>query len=91
MIKVQKRNQEVNPFGGLNFISQDIKESDISDMIYNKLGNRGDRVIYSYSDISTALFMAFYAGGDRMEGNFKDEFNILMDCWCQVQTRLAED
>jgi len=78
MIKVQKSNQEVNPFGGLNFISQGIKESDISDIIDNELGSRSSRATYSYSDIFTALFMVFYAGGDRMEDideNLKDKFN----------------
>jgi len=78
MIKVQKSNQEVNPFGGLNFIAENIKTSGISEIIDNQLGSRGSRAIYSYSDIFTALFMVFYAGGDRMEDiddNLKDKFN----------------
>jgi uncharacterized protein Veg len=82
MIKVQKSNQEVNPFGGLNFISKSIKESMISDIIDNQLGSRGSRATYSYSDIFTALFMVFYAGGDRMEDideNLKDKFNDVDD------------
>jgi len=78
MIKVQKSNQEINPFGGLNFISESIKESCIPNMIDNQLGSRGNRATYSYSDIFTSLFMVFYAGGDRMEDideNLKDKFN----------------
>jgi len=78
MIKVQKSNQEINPFGGLNFISESIKESCIPNMIDNQLGSRGNRATYSYSDIFTSLFMVFYAGGDRMEDideNLKDKFD----------------
>jgi len=78
MIKVQKSNQEINPFGGLNFISESIKESCIPNIIDNQLGSRGNRATYSYSDIFTALFMVFYAGGDRMEdidANLKEKFN----------------
>ena len=82
MIKVQKSNQKVNPFGGLNFISKSLKESSILDVIDNQLGSRGNRATYSYSDIFTALFMVFYAGGDRMEDideNLKDKFNEVDD------------
>ena len=82
MIKVQKSNKEVNPFGGLNFIKREIKASNTPNMIDSQLGSRGNRAIYSYSDIFTALFMVFYAGGDVMEDideNLKDKLNDVED------------
>ncbi len=80
MIKVQKSIQEVNPFGGLNFISNSLKNSNLSDIIDNQLGNRERGAKYSYSDIFTALFMVFYAGGDKMENideNLKEHMKTI--------------
>ena len=55
MIKVEKSKQIIKPFGGINFVIDDIKAKGISELIDNHLGSRASQAEYSYSDIFLAL------------------------------------
>lgn len=66
-MKIEKSDQTINPFGGINFISEEIKQSKITNLIDKHLGFRSPQAIYSYSDIITALWSVFYCGGDCAE------------------------
>lgn len=76
MIKVEKNNQIINPFGGINFLINEIKQIGIPELIDNKLGNRVSQAKYSYSDLILNLWSVFFCGGDCAE----DINEHLKDC-----------
>ncbi len=67
MIKVEKSNQTIKPFGGINFVIDDIKAKGIDKIIDKHLGVRPAQATYSYSDVIVALWSVFYCGGDAVE------------------------
>jgi len=67
MTKVEKSNQKINPFGGINFVIKAIKDSGIPDLIDNQLGSRASQAKYSYSDLVLNLWSVFFCGGDYAE------------------------
>jgi hypothetical protein len=66
-MKVEKNSQIINPFGGINFVVNEIKQSGILDMIDNQLGARSSQATYSYSDLILSLWSVFFCGGDCAE------------------------
>ena len=67
MIKVQKTNPTINPFGGINFVINQIDASGIDKLIDNQLGNRPFQAQYSFSDLLKNLWSVFLCGGDCAE------------------------
>lgn len=67
MIKVEKSKQIIKPFGGINFVIDDINTKGIAKLIDNQLGIRVPQAEYSYSDVFLALWSVFYCGGDAAE------------------------
>ena len=66
-MKVEKNNQIINPFGGINFVIDEIKRSGIMELIDNQLGKRAPQAEYSYSDVFLNLWSVFFCGGDCAE------------------------
>jgi len=66
-MKVEKSNQIINPFGGINFVIDEIKRSGIIQLIDNQLGKRPAQATYSYSDILLNLWSVFFCGGSCAE------------------------
>jgi hypothetical protein len=66
-MKILKDKQLINPFGGINFVINDIKNSGIMQLIDNKLGKRPAQAEYSYSDIALNLWSVYFCGGDCAE------------------------
>lgn len=66
-MKVEKRNQPIKPFGGINFVIDDITEKGLRQLIDNELGTRAPQATYSYSDTILALLSVFLCGGDAIE------------------------
>lgn len=66
-MKIEKSNQIINPFGGINFVIQAIKQSGVLDIIDNQLGSRAPQAEYSYSDLMLNLWSVFFCGGDCAE------------------------
>ena len=66
-MKIEKNNQEINPFGGINFVVESIKSSGLLDLIDSQLGSRPNQAKYSYSDLILGLWSVFFCGGDCAE------------------------
>lgn len=66
-MKIEKSKQLVNPFGGLNFVVETIKQSGTLDLIDNQLGERVKQATYTYSDLILGLWSVFFCGGDCSE------------------------
>lgn len=66
-MKVEKNSQIINPFGGINFVIESIKQSGITDIIDNQLGIRPKQAAYSFSDLILCLWSVFFCGGDCAE------------------------
>jgi len=67
MIKVEKNNQNIKPFGGINFAIDDLQNKGLCQFIDNELGSRSPQAQYSYSDSIMALLSIFLCGGDAIE------------------------
>jgi hypothetical protein len=66
-MKVNKINELVNPFGGINFVIDEIKNSGILQLIDNQLGSRANQAQFSFSDLFLDLWSVFFCGGDCAE------------------------
>lgn len=66
-IKIQKSSQKINPFGGINFVVEALKQKGIAKLIDHKLGKRSDKAQYKYSDIILANTYTTFCGGDYLE------------------------
>lgn len=66
-MKVEKSNQKINAFGGINFTIDTIMQAGIPQLIDKQLGKRPSQAEYSYSDILLNLWSVFYCGGDCAE------------------------
>jgi len=66
-VKIEKSNEIINPFGGINFVIDEIKRSGIIELIDNQLGKRVSQAQYSYSDVLLNLWSVFFCGGDCAE------------------------
>lgn len=66
-MKIEKNNQIINPFGGINFVVDTIKKEGILELIDNQLGKRAKQAQYSYSNVVLNLWSVFFCGGDCAE------------------------
>ncbi len=66
-MKVEKNNQKITPFGGINFVVNEIRRSGVLELIDNQLGKRANQAEYSYSDLILNLWSVFFCGGDCAE------------------------
>jgi len=66
-MKVERSDQAINPFGGINFVIQAIRDSGIPGIIDSKLGSRAPQAVYSHSDVMLNLWSVFFCGGDCAE------------------------
>jgi hypothetical protein len=66
-MKLEKNNQIINPFGGINFVVDAIKNEGLLELIDNQLGARAKQAQYSYSDLMLNLWSVFFCGGDCAE------------------------
>lgn len=78
MIKVEKSNTSVNPFGEINFVIDQINCAGINETIDNQLGNRPSQAEYSYSDLLKNLWSVFLCGGDCAE-DLNEHLNLFLN------------
>ena len=81
-MKIEIKPQTINPFGGVNFILDELRSSEVIDLIDEFLGGRVAQAKYSYSDIIVALWCIFFCGGECAEDineNLKDYFRSIPD------------
>jgi len=75
-IKIEKSKKFINPFGGINFVINKIKDIGIPLLIDNLLGKRPPQAIYSYSDIILGNSYANLCGGTCF-----NDIDILKETW----------
>lgn len=76
-MRIEIAKPTINPFGGLNFVVEEIKKTGINTLIDSELGFRPSQSKYHYSDVFMALWLIFFSGGDCAE----DIEEHLQDCF----------
>ena len=66
-MKITTPSENIQAFGGLNFISNEFNSLGLSQLIDNHLGSRGSFAQFSYSDIIKNYWLLAFAGGDCAE------------------------
>lgn len=66
-MKITTSLENINSFGGLNFVSNEFESLGLTQVINNELGSRSHFAKYSYSDIFKNIWMIAFAGGDCAE------------------------
>ncbi len=81
-MKITTSLENVNSFGGLNFISTEFEQLQLPKLITSFLGSRSILATYQYSDIIKNIWMILFSGGDCAEDiqtNLKSEFSTVLD------------
>jgi len=80
-MKITTSFENINSFGGLNFISDEYDRLNLRKTITSHLGSRSLLATYQYSDIIKNIWMILFAGGDCAEDihtNLKSELCNIM-------------
>ena len=67
MLKIQISNRKVSPFGGINFVIDEIESAGIPTLIADSLGKRHGRSKYSYGDAILGMIYGVFCGATRLE------------------------
>ena len=76
-MKVTYSSEKIGSFGGLNFVSKEIKSLGLEQLTREHLGDRSSLATYSYFDVIKNLWLIFFAGGDcaeDIEEHLKSDF-----------------
>ena len=66
-MKITTSLENIQAFGGLNFISNEFDKLELGKLIDNQLGSRGIFAKFSYADVIKNLWLLAFAGGDCSE------------------------
>jgi hypothetical protein len=80
-MKITTSFDNINSFGGLNFISDEFDRLNLRNTITYHLGSRSLLATYQYSDIIKNIWMILFAGGDCAEDihtNLKSELSSVL-------------
>lgn len=66
-MKIELTNEKINPFGGINFVIDEIRKTGLDRLIDRVLPERGKGAEYRYSEVFTGLWSVFFCGGDCAE------------------------
>lgn len=67
MVKVQKTDRKISPFGGINFVIDEIENAGIPALIDQALPKRRASAKYSFSDAILGLIYGVFCGAERLE------------------------
>ena len=67
MVKVVKSSENIQAFGGLNFVSDHFDKEGVGQLIEAALGPRGILATFSYSDVIKNMWMLNFCGGECAE------------------------
>lgn len=67
VVKVINSRENIQAFGGLNFVSDHFDREGLSQLIETELGRRGILATYSYSDVIKNMWMLNFCGGECAE------------------------
>jgi hypothetical protein len=63
-VKITTSLENINSFGGLNFISTEFEQLQLPKLITSVLGSRSLLATYEYSDVIKNIWMILFSGGD---------------------------
>jgi len=75
-MKIQQVSQSMSPFGGINFVINEVKKHAIDKFLDAELGKRAAQAQYSFSDVITSLWYLQLCGGEcaeDMNQTFRDQ------------------
>lgn len=91
-MKITTSLENINSFGGLNFISTEFEQLQLPKLITSILGSRSLSSTYQYSDVIKNIWMILFSGGDCAEDiqtNLNSELsNVLKMKICSADTIL---
>lgn len=96
-MKITTSLENINSFGGLNFISTEFEQLQFPKLITSILGSRSILATYQYSDIIKNIWMILFSGGDCAEDiqtNLKSELSNVLDmkiCSADTLLRLQKE
>lgn len=96
-MKITTSLENINSFGGLNFISSEFEQLQLPKLITSHLGSRSILATYEYSDIIKNIWMILFSGGDCAEDiqtNLKTELSNVLDmkiCSADTLLRLQKE
>lgn len=96
-MKITTSLENINSFGGLNFISTEFEELQLPKLITSILGSRSLSSVYQYSDVIKNIWMILFSGGDCAEDiqtNLKSELSNVLDmkiCSADTILRLQKE
>lgn len=67
MVKVVNSADNIQAFGGLNFVSDHFDKEGLGQLIETQLGSRGILATYSYTDVVKNMWMLNFCGGECAE------------------------
>jgi hypothetical protein len=67
MLKVKTSDRKITPFGGINFVIEEIEAAGIPQLIDSSLPKRHGGASYRYSDALRGLIYGIFCGADRLE------------------------
>jgi Transposase DDE domain group 1 len=67
MVKVRTTEKKITPFGGLNFVIDEIEQAGIPQLIDSKLPKRHGGAKYKWSDALLSMIYGVFCGADRLE------------------------
>lgn len=74
------KSSNVNPFGGLNFVIEELDRQKIGSLVNTELPALGKQSQYSWRDLLYSYWSVFYCGGDCAEdlsANFKSSLSLI--------------
>ncbi|TDN95074.1 DDE family transposase [Salegentibacter sp. 24] len=81
-MKITTSLENIQSFGGLNFVSAEFDQLNLPEMIARHLGQRPSQAKFSYSDMVRNMWSVLFSGGDCAEDlqtNLKNEFLHIQD------------
>ena len=66
-MKIEQSAQNLNPFGGINFVVNTLRKNHIDEFIDTELGKRAPQAVYSNSDVVISFMLLQLCGGECAE------------------------
>jgi hypothetical protein len=78
-MKIVTSNDNINSFGGLNFISHEFDKLQLPKIITSHLGLRSNLATYEFHDVIKNMWMLLFAGGDCAEDIHTNLKSVLLN------------
>ena len=79
-MKVKTTNRKISPFGGINFIVDEVEKAGIPAIINSSLPKRHRKATYTHADCLLSLVYGIFCGAERLEDFVKLKGRIYNSC-----------